>query len=351
MSRIRVLVVDDSRLTRDVIRSILTYDSEIEVIGEAGNGRDAVRKVLELGPDVVTMDVEMPVMNGLEAIKEIMAARAVPILVISSLGDARTAYNAISNGALEVLPKTDVDLENPHELISKIKLLSRVKVISHIKRMSVASDKDVAKPSESRPAQAAAFVPQGTGSRRFRIVAIASSTGGPKALAVLLADLPAGFPVPMVVAQHISDGFVAGMVDWLSTLCKLKIKVAEDGDPVLPGTVYVSPSSRHMKIMKGERVKLVDRKPEDIYRPSCDMLLSSVADAYGARSIGVILTGMGDDGVEGMGRIKQAGGLTIAQDEKSSAIFGMPRVAIEKGYADKVLPLERICSTIMNHVK
>jgi len=174
------------------------------------------------------------------------------------------------------------------------------------------------------------------------VVAIAASTGGPDALAIILSLLPKRFPAPIVIAQHIAEGFAIGMVDWLKTTTRLEVKVAADGEPIKPGVAYVCPSEHHVQITGSRSVAYLERRPGDIYRPSCDILLSSVAESFGSAAVGVILTGMGSDGVLGMRRIKQAGGRTIAQDETSSVIFGMPKLAIDDGSIDQVLPLHEI---------
>jgi two-component system, chemotaxis family, protein-glutamate methylesterase/glutaminase len=335
MSSIRTLLVDDSFLTREMIAAILATDSEIEVVGDAGNGREAVRGVLSLSPDIVIMDIDMPVMDGFEAIKEIMALNPVPILVVSSMDDAESAYRAISLGALDVLSKSEVDVEEPRKLTRKVRCLSQVKVISHLRGGS--SKKEQTAPS---------MVPD-RGSRPPKIIAIAASTGGPKALSVLIPALPADLPCSIVVAQHIAIGFAAGMVDWLHRISRLDVKVAEDGDSVTEGVVYVSPSEKNMVLNRDRSIALIEPKPDEIYHPSCDALLSSVALRYGASSIGIILTGMGSDGVEGMKSLKAAGGITIAQDEASSVVFGMPKVAIQSNCIDKVLPLDRIAGEII----
>ncbi|MDP2168720.1 MAG: chemotaxis-specific protein-glutamate methyltransferase CheB [Thermodesulfovibrionales bacterium] len=333
MQKTRVLIVDDSLLVRDLIKAILSTDDELAVVGEAGNGREAVEKNMELKPDIITMDIEMPVMNGLDAIEKIMAIRAVPILVVTTYGDAKVAFAAISKGALDLVVKPDVNIEAAGEFIKKIKMLSKVRVFTHIAGKFGTAQK----PPESPPSGIGSEVLAG------RVVAIASSTGGPDALSVILSMLPEKYPCPLLIAQHISEGFAKGMVEWLGPLTKMKVKVAEEGEMLVAGTAYVSPSERHMVVRGSKRISFIDRRPADIYRPSCDILLSSVADAFGNKSVGIILTGMGNDGVMGIKRIKEAGGLTIAQDEKTSVIFGMPKVAIESGFVDKVLSIENIC--------
>jgi two-component system chemotaxis response regulator CheB len=189
------------------------------------------------------------------------------------------------------------------------------------------------------------FIPANGNSEK--LVAVASSSGGPEALSILLSGLPAKFPCPVVIAQHMSDGFITGMVEWLKKTTLLNVKVGFDGDILEAGTVYVSPSEKHMQIKEGGRISLVQRRSADIYRPSCDILLNSAAALYGPKGIGIILTGMGRDGVLGIKSIKEAGGTTIAQDEKTSAVFGMPRAAIEGGYVDSILPIEWISSGIV----
>jgi two-component system chemotaxis response regulator CheB len=341
MKPIRVLVVDDSDFARDLICEILSADREIVIAGTAVNGREAVEKVRDLKPDIVTMDIEMPVMDGLEAIERIMAASAVPILVVTSLHDANTAYAAIDKGALDLVVKPDVNLEEAQEFIKKIKLLSKIQVITHLGGKHAA-----------RKAHEAKTAPLPVFSRTASdwLVAIASSTGGPEALSVILSVLPSSFPCPVVIAQHNTDGFIPGMVEWLRGISKMTIRMAKEGDALVPGTVYVSPSERHMQITPDKRVAFIERHPKDRYRPSCDILLSSVASVYKANSLGVILTGMGSDGAGGMQQIKNAGGTTIAQDEKSSIVFGMPKVAFDSGCIDKVLPLDKIAEELLSVV-
>ncbi|RJQ61359.1 MAG: chemotaxis-specific protein-glutamate methyltransferase CheB [Desulfobacteraceae bacterium] len=336
MGQIRVLVADDSALARELIIAILSTDNEINVIGQAKNGREAVEMVKELRPDILTLDIEMPLMNGLDAIELIMGNHPLPILVVTTRGDAHTAYSAISKGALDLVVKPDINLEEAREFIQKIKLLSKIKVITHITGKRTLMERTPEKP--------AAF----TGTTSDGVVAIATSTGGPEALSVILSSLPEAIPCPIVVAQHNSDGFIPGLVEWLDRLTKLRVKVAEQGEVIQPGTVYVSPSEIHTEISPTRRVSFIERHPADIYRPSCDRLLSSVAIAFKEKSIGIILTGMGSDGVRGMMRIKEAGGTTIAQDEKTCIVYGMPKVAIDSGCIDQVLPLEKIGGRVVS---
>ncbi len=335
MKKVRVLIADDSDLVRRLIRAIIEIDPEMEVAGEASNGLEAVKQARILHPDVVTMDIEMPVMDGLQAIEKIMAEKAVPILVVTSRGDAKTAYAAISKGALDIVLKPELNFGASQEFVAKLKLISRVNVISHI--TGRAGQRHSAGPE----------IPGLSGNFSDQVVAIASSTGGPDALSVILSQLPEQFPLPIVIAQHISDGFVNGLVGWLRTLSRIEIREASDGEYLRPGTAYVCPPENHMRINSSKRIVFVERHARDIYRPSCDMLLSSAAVSFGKRAIGVILTGMGNDGVAGIAEIREAGGWTIAQDEKTSVIFGMPKLAIEHGSIDTVLPLEAISNEIV----
>jgi two-component system chemotaxis response regulator CheB len=309
-AKIRVLIVDDSALARDLLRSFLQSDSEIEVVGEAKNGAEAVRLCGELKPNIVTMDLEMPVMGGIEAITEIMATRAVPILVVSSVADAQQACVAVANGALDVVAKPECDANSAAEFIAKVKLLSGVAVITHIR------------------------------SRYAKTAEPAGATITP--LAFILQKLPADFRWPILVAQHIADGFADGMAKWLSGISPLPVRLAQEGEAITPGTVYISPSEANLAVTAQHRLTLLPRLPGEIYHPTCDVLFESAAKIYGRRVMGIILTGMGRDGANGLLKIRQAGGNTLAQDEASSIIFGMNKVAIDLGGAASVLPLDEI---------
>lgn len=328
---VRVLVVDDSPFVRQLMIHIINSSPGIEVVGEAENGFEAIEKNQSLRPDIITMDIRMPKMDGREAISEIMAFHPVPILVVTDVDDAHEAYNAISHGALEFLGKSEIDPDAPTGLTQKLKLLARVPVISHVKgRRRVRSHQ------ESGPSRSTR-----------RVVAIASSTGGPKALSVIISQLPATFPYPILISQHIHADFVPSLVQWLNGLSALNVVVASEKDELRPGFVYVSPADFHLQLRKDFKFDLKKIAAGDLYRPSCDRLLSSVAGVCEAQAIGVILTGMGDDGARGLSEIKRAGGVTIAQDEKSSVVFGMPQVAINLGCVDSVAPLGDIADLLV----
>lgn len=338
---IRVLITDDSGTVRAMLRSFLADDPAIEVIGEACNGAEAVAMARELRPNLVTMDLEMPVMDGMQAIEEIMASRAVPILVVSSVADAQKAYQAVARGALDVMARPDIAPAAIAGFIAKVKMLAKVPVITHLRpRQTTAEPLAVTLPLPACHADSPR--PSVSG----RVFAIASSTGGPQALSLILAALPADFPAPIIVAQHISDGFAAGMAEWLGKLCKLKVRLAEVGDRLQAGTIYISPSEATLSLTPARSIELLPRPGSDIYRPNCNAMLASLASVCGADGVAIILTGMGRDGAEGMARVKDAGGQTLAQDEGSSVIFGMNKVAIDAGAIRSVLPLAEIAAAM-----
>ncbi len=343
MRAIRVVVADDSRLAREMLRGFLEEAGGFEVVGEAANGREAVELVCAVRPDVLTLDLEMPVLGGMEAIDEIMSTRAVPILVVSDVADASTALESVRRGALDFVEKPSFSPEATAAFIAKVRLLAGVAVITRFRRRPGAPGvlqppaAVALHPPRTRDRNAApAFVPRAAS--YCRVIAIASSTGGPQVLAQILPALPAGFSCPVLVAQHISDGFAEGFAKWLDTLCPLPVVLGAEGELLAPGTVYISPSERHLTVGEDRRLALKERRPADLYRPSCDALLSSVGSVFGRASVGIILTGMGSDGVEGLSVIRRAGGATFGQDEASSVIYGMNRVAVDRGVVQRVLP-------------
>lgn len=331
---IRVLVVDDSALMRKLISNILDKDPEIEVIATAIDGCFALAKVEQLKPDVVTLDVDMPRMDGLTALGEMVSRHRTPVVMLSSLTTrgAALTMQALEKGAVDFVckPTGTANLaEMANELISKVKAAARA-------NMSLLSA-----PASAAPAgKIAKAGGQGTGSGR--IIAIGASSGGPNALRYLLPRIPADIDAGIVIVQHMPESFTAMLAHWLNEICELSVKEAEPGDLALPGRVLIAPGSLHMKARKtphGCEVLLEGGALVNGHRPSVDVLFHSVAEEFGAQATALILTGMGGDGATGLGEIKAAGGYTIAQDKDSSAVYGMPRVAIEKGYADKILPL------------
>jgi len=341
----RILIADDSAMARSLLRELLEQDG-MEVIAEARNGKEAVELTRQYRPDLVTMDLQMPVMGGMQAIEEIMHEKAVPILVVSSESDAEKACQALDLGALEVISKPDYSPQQATEFVRKVRFLAGVTVITRLRRRRV--QPDVAP-------HAAAFHWPESGRYKARnyqqAFALASSTGGPQALARLLPRLDAAFPAPILLAQHMCDGFVEGMAHWLSHLCRIKVKVAEDGELLKPGCVYVSPSETHLIVTSGHRIALQARVEGEIYRPSCDHLLASMAEVYGKDAIGVILTGMGRDGAAGMLRIHQKGGIGLAQDESSSVIYGMNQEAVKLGGVHRELPVDELAGEMQRILK
>jgi two-component system chemotaxis response regulator CheB len=334
------LVVDDSPLARDIITMILQEDPDIQVIGQAENGQVAVELVEALHPDVVTMDIMMPVMDGLTAIQQIMAFNPTPILVVTSSGEAEVAYKAISGGALEVMQKPDMSA-GPAEwegFARRVKVLAQVRVITHVRGRGAGS-------TQILPFMGPAAAQVGS---QGRILAVGASTGGPAALAKLLGGLPPDLTVGVVVVQHIAEGFVPGLVNWLSSVTMLTVKVAEEGESVHAGTVYIAPTGSHTAVTHNGRLKLLDTPPVDSQRPAVDVLFDSIQQQYGRRAIAVLLTGMGRDGARGLKAIREAGGRTLAQDEASCVVFGMPKAAIELEAAEQVLPLTDIPTTVVS---
>lgn len=349
---IRVLIADDSAFARGLLREALEQAEGIDVVGEAVNGAQAIEMASALAPDLVTMDLEMPVMGGLQAIDAIMRSKAVPILVVSDVAHAQNAMEALALGALEVMQKPDFGLLRDGQFVRRVRLLAGVRVVTRLRARSVVTNSFSTSVFTQANAKAEAHgqgVPVVVDDRKRLngpVFAIASSTGGTQVLALMLSALPAGFAGSVLIAQHISDGFAAGLADWLAGVCPLPVRLAAPGDRLKSGEVLISPSEFHMSVQRDGTVHLAPPKPGDVYHPSCDVLLASVAQVYGAQSVGIILTGMGRDGAAGIGLIRQAGGVTIAQDEASSVIYGMNRVAVERGCVQHVVAQGDLASTM-----
>ncbi len=338
--------MDDSRVIREVLKDILS-GSEIEVVGEARNGEEAIELTGKLKPDIITMDVMMPVMDGLTSVEHIMAEQPTPILIFASSvnrKDVNIAFEAIQKGALDVVEKPESlspdDFNQLRDvLVQKIRLLSNIKVIRHIKgrrRNKVAE-------LSYLPKKADAVKPGA------KVLAVGASTGGPKAVMSIFNTLPAEFPVGALLVQHIGSNFTSGFVDWLNRDTALLVKTAEEGEKVEPGKVLVAPGDVHMEV-ENERIRFSNGPLVNNCRPSVDVMFKSVAREYGNQAMAVLLTGMGRDGAEGMMAIKQRNGATLVQDEKSSVIFGMPKSAVELGAADKIVTLKEIPDEIVKLV-
>lgn len=347
---IRVLVVDDSAVLRQQICYILQSDPELHVVGQAKDGNEALRLTKDLRPDVITMDIRMPHMDGFEAIRHIMAESPVPIVVVTGSDVDRqmeVARKAIRLGAVSVLIKPGAMTSPTYKdqatrLIEQVKLMSGVRVITRIH----STERVVAAPHSPPIAPRSPSV-AASGAADTRLIAIGASTGGPAALYKVLSGLPADLPVPVVIVQHISFGFVGGLAEWLNGGCDLEIEVPEHGQRIEAGHVYIAPDEHHMRVDRFGRIRLYNEAPVGGHRPSVTVLFESVAQEYGASAIAAILTGMGADGAVGMESLKRAGARTIAQDEQSCVVFGMPKEAIARGAIDHVVPLDKIATTIM----
>ena len=329
---IRILIVDDSALMREALRSILESEPSFEVIGFAKDGQEGVQKTLALKPNVITMDMKMPVLTGIDAIQQIMEEQPTAIIVVSTI-DERVIAKALGIGAMDFVPiSQDID-SIAKDLIEKVRIASHVKPLQRIRK--------------KRPIPKIS-VPESTG---FKLVAIGVSTGGPQALQIVLSKIPNNFPAGIVIVQHITEGFIFGLAEYLQVTCSLKITVASAGSIIKKGTVYFAPDNYILGVNNAREIILKeDTTKKMIYVPSIDEMMLSAAHAFGKDVIGVIMTGMGTDGPKGITAIKEAGGVTIAQDEESSSIFGMNKLAIDSGNVDKVVSLDNIAQELVNNL-
>ena len=338
---VRVLVVDDSALMRKLIPQILQKDSSIQVVGTAMDGNFGLKKIEEVNPQVVTLDLDMPGMGGLDMLKEIMLRHPVPVIVVSSHSTqgASVTLQALSMGAFDFVAKPiDVSANMPEiarELIAKIKAAAQSRRVTMAPPLE--AQKQFQKPAlEARP-------------QATRIVAIGISTGGPQALQYLLPQIPKNFPGTIVIVQHMPEGFTDMFSRRLEEICGITVKEAQSGDLLLAGRALICPGNRHIKVKRlpmGDVAVLNDEPRVNGHRPSVDVLFKSVAEEFGEKSIAVLMTGMGEDGAQGLGLVKAAGGMTIAQSEESCVVFGMPKAAIERGYAVRVVPLDALANTL-----
>jgi two-component system chemotaxis response regulator CheB len=342
---IKVLVVDDSPTTREFLGYLFASDHEIEVIATATNGEEALEAVKNQKPDVVTMDLHMPRMNGYEATRAIMESCPVPIIIVtgSSLPDeAASPFSALEAGAVAVV-KRPPGIEHPdhaataRELIQTVKLMSEVKVVKRWAPRKITGSvvSAAAKPELALPRT------------KIRLVAIGSSTGGPLVLQQILSSLPKDFPVPIIVVQHITDGFVEGFADWLMQTSSFPVSVAANGEMMLPGHAYIAPNGSHATVNGLGRIVLKKSTPEHGHTPSVSCLFRSVAAAYGHDAVGVLLTGMGKDGAAELGLMKNKGAITLVQDKESSVVHGMPGEAIAMGAATYVLSPDKIAAALV----
>lgn len=336
---IRVLVVDDSPTIRALLTQLLESDAGIRVVGSAADGEAAVQQALALRPNLITMDIRMPRMDGFEATRRIMEVQPTPIIVVSAsveAPDLRITFNAMSAGALDVIEKPSGG--SPDDLVSlRDKLVRTVKLMAEVKVV------------RRRPARLTGALELPASGRSFvspAVVVIGASTGGPAALNTVLRQLPADFRLPVVVVQHMAAGFTQGLVDWLRLDSRLPVRVARHGQHLANGEVYFAEEGQHLVFLERGVLGRDSSPPVSHVRPSATVLFRSAAATYGAEALGVLLTGMGDDGAQGLLAIRDKGGLTLAQDAATSVVYGMPRVAAELGAARYVLALEKIAPTL-----
>jgi two-component system chemotaxis response regulator CheB len=339
---IRVLVVDDSPLMRRIISRMLGRDQSIQVVGTAENGEEAIEKVEALRPDVVTMDVEMPRMNGLEALKHIMARNPLPVIMLSASTreGAGITLDALNMGACDFVPK---DLSRgalniariEEELVRKVKLVAKKRIRSFPVR-----------PEGGKGP--VAFGGQ-VGKTQRAIVVMGASTGGPPVLQHILASLPRDFPVPIVIAQHMPKAFTQSFAERLNAVAQIEVKEAENQEHLRPGVALLAPGDTHISVKRKGSESIIEfvEDPNYVYRPSVDLLFSGVARIYESKAVAVILTGMGTDGLNGVREIRAGNGYVIAQDEETSAIYGMPKAVVEAQLANSVAPVHKIAEEII----
>jgi two-component system chemotaxis response regulator CheB len=343
--RIRVLVVDDSALMRKLIPAILARDTSIEVVGTAMDGAFALKKIEELQPDVVTLDLEMPRMDGLETLRLIMRRAPMPVIVFSthSKEGGYSTFKALALGAVDFLAKPKDAAAGHLEDIAD-QLIAKIKVAKRAAGRKLPPAAVVEDPAAPKKGNRAALPPR-------RVIAIGISTGGPNALQYVLSQIPADFLSTILVVQHMPEGFTEMFAKRLDECCALEVHEARSGDLLLAGRVLICPGNRHMMVRRmprGDMVILSDGPPVNGHRPSADVLFHSVAQEFGLTAVGLLMTGMGDDGAEGLGAVKFAGGMTIAQSEDTCVVSGMPRAAILKGYANKIIPLDGLAPYLVS---
>ncbi|NJN65197.1 MAG: chemotaxis-specific protein-glutamate methyltransferase CheB [Chloroflexaceae bacterium] len=340
---IRVLIAEDSRSQRELLVRLLQAADHFEVIGTAVNGKEAVEQTLRLRPDVIAMDIHMPILDGYEATRQIMQQCPTPIVMISSsLGnEGRRSVEALAAGALAVLRKPGSMTRNDFEddrlnMLKTLRLMADVPVVTR---------------HPVRPPHHEGTVLFRKERSRQAVLAVAASTGGPAALHTLLSGLDKTFPLPILVVQHIARGFVGALVDWLNTSLPMQVRIAHHEETMQPGCIYLAPDDHHLLAARVGTIGLQLVSPSDRYCPSADTLFESVARVYERRAIGVIMTGMGDDGARGLQLLRSQGGQTLAQDEASCVVYGMPQAAVAAGAVGQVEPLANLAPSILRRVQ
>ena len=343
MSKTKILVVDDSAYSRQIIKRTLEKEPEIDIVGISSDGIDAMAKTLKLKPDLITLDIEMPEMDGFSFLRWLMKTNPIPVIIISAYSDSKTVFKALELGAADFVAKplklNQAELQDMgKDLLLKIKGLKSLRMDRLSKTLELSEKNNIEKPyldKSLHPVEA---------------VAIGSSTGGPTAIKVILSRLPSDFPAGIAISQHMPKGFTASFAERLNGISKIHVKEAKDGDELEKGKVLICPGGYHIFFnRKGRKIVAMLRQPNntDKYIPSVDIMMSSLAEIYGPKAMGVILTGMGSDGKAGMLEIKQRGGYTIVESEETAVVFGMPSEVIKAGAAGRVLPISDIPAEII----
>ena len=348
-AKTRVLIVDDSSFMRMAIRGILVKEPSIEVIGTASDGVEGVEKAIALKPDLITMDVEMPRMDGISALKQIMAKAPTKVLMVSTLTNegAKATFEALDAGALDYIPKNVTDSSDAQNIF-RDELLKKVREATRSRILRPASGLSMPRPGTlAAPPPRAAVKTSKIHSKKITHVGIGASTGGPVALQEVISRIPMNFPYGIVVAIHMPKAFTGPYADRLNAKCSITVKEAVDGEAIKPGTILIAPGGMHTQVVRGAGGLVVKTAPTSaypqyVYIPSVDLMISSMAEATAGSMLGVVLTGMGNDGFKGMQLLKQKGGVTLVQDEATSTIYGMPKACVDGGVADEVLPLGQI---------
>ena len=339
----KVLIVDDSAYTRQLIKKIIEQQDGLEVVGIAPDGIDAMAKTLRLRPDIITLDFEMPEMDGFSFLRWLMRERPTPVIMVSSHNDSKTLFKALELGAVDFIAKptkrASLELQSiEKDLVRKIRGIKDIRLDILSKNLKLLDKEEYIEPAGE------------AGRQSVEVVAVGSSTGGPAALQIVLSRLPADFPAAIIVSQHMPRGFTGQLSERLNRLSQLRIKEAEDLDPIKPGNVLICPGGYHLGVRRRGAKKVVvlkEGKISDKYIPSVDYMMKSAAEIFGSTAMGVVLTGMGNDGKQGVVEIKAKGGYTIAESEASAVVFGMPAEAIKTGAVESVLPVSEIASEIL----
>jgi two-component system, chemotaxis family, protein-glutamate methylesterase/glutaminase len=347
---IKVLVVDDSSFFRRRISEFLATDPKLEIIGQAVDGIDAVEKVNKLNPDVITMDIEMPRLDGISAVKKIRETKSTPILMFSSLthDGAKATFEALDAGASDFLPKKFEEIANEQSEAIKT-LCDRVKSLA---KTTVASASTSATPATTIKIPASLRQTSAASSKGYQLAVIGASTGGPIAVEKVLKSLPGNYSLPILLIQHMPASFTTAFAERLDKICAISVKEAEDGDQLKAGTAYIAPGGRQMCLKKSGRgnvISIVDEPVASTYKPSVDITFNSIAEAYRGRVLAIVLTGMGSDGCNGARLLREKGATVWAQDEASCVVYGMPFAVIKENLADKVMSVDEIGTSLARH--